>query len=156
VSRAEISIGVESPEQQDIRRLIGELDGYLDTLYQPEQCHHLTASELNGDDVAFFTARADGKLIGCGALRRIDPALSEIKRMYVLPALQGKGIGGQILAAIEAHALEQGAATLVLETGIEQPDACALYRKYGFTQRGAYLDYPDDGVSIFMEKRIIS
>ena len=156
MGRTEVSICIESPDQQDIHQLLEELDTYLDSLYQPDQCHHLTISELAGDDVAFFTARAVGSLIGCGALRRIDPAISEIKRMYVVPALQGNGIGGQILAAIEAHALAQGAGTLVLETGIEQPDACALYRKYGFTQRGAYLDYPDDGVSIFMEKRTIS
>ena len=99
MSHTEVSIRVESPDQQEIRGLIEDLDAYLDTLYEPEQCHHLTVGELAGEDVAFFTARVDGNLIGCGALRRIDPAISEIKRMYVLPALQGNGIGRQILAA---------------------------------------------------------
>jgi putative acetyltransferase len=156
MSGAEVKISVENPDRPDVHRLIDELNTYLLSLYRVEECHHLTIGELAGDDVTFFTARIDGELVGCGALRRLDHTMSEIKRMYVLPRLQGRGIGGQILDAIERHGLDQGAGTLVLETGAEQPDALALYRKYGFTERGAYIGYPENGVSIFMEKRINS
>ncbi len=149
-----VEIAVENPDRPEVRRLLEDLNAYLLGLYKPDQCHHLTIRELAGDTVTFFTARIDGELVGCGALRRIDGRMSEVKRMYVLPSLQGRGIGRQLLAAIEARALEQGAGTLVLETGVEQTDAVALYEKTGYTQRGAYLDYAEDGISIFMEKRI--
>ena len=151
---AGLEIAVENPDRPDVVVLIEELNTYLLSLYKPDQCHHLTIRELAGDAVTFLTARIDGELVGCGALRRIDKRMSEAKRMYVLPSLQGMGIGRQLLDAIEALALEQGTGTLVLETGVEQPDAVALYEKSGFTQRGAYLDYAEDGISIFMEKRI--
>ncbi len=149
-----LEIAVENPDRPDVIRLIEELNTYLLSLYKPDQCHHLTIGELAGDSVTFFTARIDGELVGCGALRRIDGRMSEVKRMYVLPTLQGRGVGRQILAAIEDRALRQGGGILVLETGVEQPDAVAFYEKAGFTQRGAYLDYAEDGISIFMEKRI--
>lgn len=149
-----VDIAVENPDHPEVRRLLDDLNAYLLGLYKPDQCHHLTLSELAGDNVTFFTARIDGELVGCGALRRIDERMSEVKRMYVLPSLQRRGIGRQLLAAIETQALEQGVGTLVLETGVEQPDAVALYEKTGYTQRGAYLDYAEDGISIFMEKRI--
>jgi putative acetyltransferase len=154
VSVAGLEIAVENPDRPDVIGLMEELNSYLLSLYKPDQCHHLTIRELAGDGVTFFTARIDGELVGCGALRRIDGRMSEVKRMYVLPSLQGRGIGKRLLAAIESRALEQGTGTLVLETGVEQPDAVALYERTGFTQRGAYLDYAEDGISIFMEKRI--
>lgn len=153
---AGLEIAVEKPDRPDVIVLIEDLNTYLLSLYKPDQCHHLTIRELAGDNVTFFTARIDGELVGCGALRRIDERMSEVKRMYVLPSLQGRGIGRRLLDAIEARALDQGTGTLVLETGVEQPDAVALYEKNGFTQRGAYLDYVEDGISIFMEKRIAS
>jgi putative acetyltransferase len=43
---------------------------------------------------------------------------------------------------------------MVLETGPDQPEALGLYERYGFARRGPYGDYPDDPLSVFMEKRL--
>ncbi len=81
--------------------------------------------------------------IACGALRRHDGGIGEVKRMYTRPAHQGRGIGGRILEAIEALARTEGISRLVLETGDRHAAAWRVYERGGFARCGAVLDYPD-------------
>jgi GNAT superfamily N-acetyltransferase len=57
---------------------------------------------------------------------------AEIKRMYVVEALRGKGLARRILAHLEADARTAGRVRMVLETGIAQPEAIALYTSSGY------------------------
>jgi putative acetyltransferase len=41
-----------------------------------------------------------------------------------------------------------------VQTGISQPDAIALYRKFGYVERGPFGAYQPDPLSLFMEKRL--
>jgi putative acetyltransferase len=41
-----------------------------------------------------------------------------------------------------------------LETGTKQPEAIALYRKFGYAERGPFGAYKPDPLSLFMEKRL--
>jgi len=59
-------------------------------------------------------------------------AVTEIKRMYVAPRARRSGLARQVLAHLETTAREAGAAVMVLETGIEQPEAIALYLSSGY------------------------
>jgi putative acetyltransferase len=149
-----VVIAVEHPDRPDVRALIEELNRYLLSLYRAEDCYHLTIEELSQPDVTFFVARTGSKAVACGALRRLGRVLGEVKRMYTVPASRGRGLGRRILQAIEAKAREDGLNSLALETGAEQPEAMALYRSAGFVERGPFHDYPDNGVSVFMEKRL--
>jgi putative acetyltransferase len=56
------------------------------------------------------------------------------------------------MEALERNARERGISTLRLETGIHQPEAIGLYEKLGFRKRDRFGEYPDDPVSVFMEK----
>jgi putative acetyltransferase len=150
----EVVIAVEHPDRPDIRALIGALNRYLLGLYRPEDCHHLTIEELARPDVTFVVARRDGAAIGCGALRRLDASLGEVKRMFTVEDARRRGVGRRILQSIEAAARRAGCTTLVLETGPRQAEALALYLSEGFHERGPFFDYPADGISIFMEKRL--
>lgn len=60
----------------------------------------------------------------------------------------------KLLEAIEAAARERSITVLRLETGIRQPEAINLYKKFGFVERGPFGDYQLDPLSIFMEKRL--
>lgn len=60
-------------------------------------------------------------------------AVTEIKRMYVAPRARRSGLARQVLAHLETTAREAGAAVMVLETGIEQPEAIALYLSTGYS-----------------------
>ena len=57
---------------------------------------------------AFLVARQDGVAVGCGAVRRISPTTAEVKRMFVTAAAHGGGVGGRLLAELEAWARRAG------------------------------------------------
>ncbi|MBA0053405.1 GNAT family N-acetyltransferase [Streptomyces sp. AJS327] len=57
---------------------------------------------------------------------------AEIKRMYVIPEARGRGLARRILALLEEDARAAGRVRMVLETGIEQPEAMELYASSGY------------------------
>ena len=148
----DIAIAAESPRQDQVIALVAALDRYLLDLYPADTCHLLDIAELEAPDLRFFVARKDGVPVGCAALR-VDPTgYGEIKRMFVDPATRGHRIGDRLLARLEEQARVEGLTALLLESGIHQPEALGLYRKAGFTDRGPYACYQENGVSVFMEK----
>jgi putative acetyltransferase len=81
----------------------------------------------------FVVARdARWRALGCGALRSIDGGTVQIKRMFVRDDARGSGLGRRLLPALEEHAVRLGATRVVLETGLAQPDAVALYERAGY------------------------
>ncbi|HWB67950.1 MAG TPA: GNAT family N-acetyltransferase, partial [Mycobacteriales bacterium] len=58
----------------------------------------------------------DGTPIGCGGVRLLDAGTAEVKRMYLQPSARGRGLGRQLLAALEAEAMALGASNGVLDT----------------------------------------
>jgi putative acetyltransferase len=149
-----ITIAVESPLQDDVRGLISELNATLLALTPPEFCFHMTVEQMADADTTVFIAREDGKAVACGALRRHADGIGEVKRMYTRPEMQGRGIGGMIVAEVEALARREGISRLVLETGDRHPAAWRVYEKAGFTRCGPVLDYPDSTWSVFYEKTL--
>jgi putative acetyltransferase len=149
-----VTVSVESPLQDEVRQLIGELNQALLALTPAEFCYHMTAEEMARPDTTVFIAREDGQAIACGALRRHDGGVGEVKRMYTRSNYQGRGIGGRILEAIEALARTENISRLVLETGDRHPAAWRVYERGGFARCGAVLDYPDTGYSVFYAKSL--
>jgi GNAT superfamily N-acetyltransferase len=131
----------------------------LDARYTEEGANHF---DLNGAEVAeghgaFLVAYVDNEPVGCGAVRRIAPTVCEIKRMYVVPSARGRGAGRRILDELELIARQLGASRLVLETGVRQPEALALYTHAGFTTIplfGSYADTPHPELSVCMAKHL--
>jgi putative acetyltransferase len=148
------AIAVESPLQDDIRGLIAELNAMLLALTPPEFCFHMTAEQMAGPETTVFVARISGRAVGMGALRRHRDGVGEVKRMYTKPDVQGRGIGGAILAAIEGLARREGLIRLVLETGDRHPAAWRVYERAGFVRCGPVLDYPPSQWSVFYEKAL--
>ena len=147
-----ITISVEDPRQDDVRELIAELNKVLLALTPPEFVFHMTAEEMARPDTTVFIARDGGRAVACGALRRHEDGIGEVKRMYTRPSYQGHGLGGRILTEVEALARRDRLARLVLETGDRHPAAWRVYERGGFKRCGAVLDYPDSGHSVFYEK----
>jgi GNAT superfamily N-acetyltransferase len=57
---------------------------------------------------------------------------AELKRMYVIEEMRGRGLARRILAALEEDARAAGRMRMVLETGTKQPEAVALYTSSGY------------------------
>ena len=145
-----LTINAEALESTDARRLIGELDDHLNSLYPPED----NFTELPTAD-AFLIARIDGVAIGCGAVRFIDATTAEVKRMYVAPTARGGGVGREIVRALEAFAVAEGARRLVLETGPKQVEAIALYEQLGFAVTPCWGQYINGKNSICYAKPLL-
>ncbi len=93
-------------------------------------------------------ARWDGVFVGCVALRQIGEGLCEMKRLFVQPAFQGKGIGKALARAIIEEGRRIGYKHMRLDTVLEP--ARSLYRSLGFREIPPYQHVPVAGV-VFME-----
>ena len=149
-----ISIAQESPLQPQVSTLIAELNAVLLGLTPPEFCSHMTVEQMAGPETSVFIARDQGTAVACGALKRHEGGVGEVKRMYTRPTHQGRGIGGRILDLIERLATEERLTRLVLETGDRHPAAWRVYERAGFSRCGPVLDYPDTPYSVFYEKAL--
>jgi GNAT superfamily N-acetyltransferase len=103
---------------------------------------------------AFFTGYLEGLPMATGAWRRRTDVkvngtrdTAEIKRMYVAPGARGRGLARAMLAHLEDTARAAGAAVMVLETGIRQPEAISLYASSGYMRVPGFGFYQDSPIS---------
>lgn len=148
------AVALEPVDQPDVVALIADLDAYQAPLYPAESNHLLDIESLKQPNVIFVVARdVAGTALGCGAVVLME-GYGELKRMFVRPEQRGLGIAKAIMAFLEQESGRRNCNLLRLETGIRQPEALGLYERAGYARRGRYGDYPDDPLSVFMEKRI--
>jgi putative acetyltransferase len=145
-----MQVQLESPNQADVISLVAELDAYQDTLYPAEARYAVDLTALEQTNVLFTVAREiNGTAVGCGAVV-LSGHEGELKRMYVRPAYRAKGIAAKVLSHLESEATKRGCSTLQLETGPYQPEALAFYSKHGFQNCGAFGDYAEHPLSVFI------
>jgi len=99
-------------------------------------------------------AYSDGRAVGCGAFKPFSEDTVEIKRMYTDAGWRGKGFASKILNELEVWAKEEGYSRCVLETGIKQPEAIALYEKCGYLRIPNYGQYIGVDNSVCYEKTV--
>lgn len=88
----------------------------------------------------------DNKPIGGGAIRRYNDEDIELKRVFVHPECQGRGIGTKLVSLLVEWATELGCKRIILETGNILSEACAVYKKLGFQvipNYGSYVNMPE-------------
>lgn len=132
----------------DAALLIEALNAELLAMFpEPGATHFsLSSSQVSIGDGAFLIAYLDDVAVGCGAVRRLDAATVELKRMYVSPCERGKGIGRALVNALEREACKLGATKVVLETGTRLAPAIKLYEAMGYSRIqlfGEYRSSPD-------------
>jgi GNAT superfamily N-acetyltransferase len=141
----------------EVQALITQLNQELAARYPEPGANHfrLDPEEVGPGRGAFLLARYDGEVVGCGALRILEPGTAELKRMFALPTARRRGIGRAILLALVGEARRLGITRLVLETGIRQPEAIALYRAHGFAEIPPYGEYVlSTATSVCMAKEL--
>lgn len=160
-------LGVEvRPEPLDspvAQKLIGELNAELSRDYPPAQrFHSLDAEEVADGAGAFLVLWLEGVPAGCGAVRMVSSeraaeggAVAELKRMYVVPGVRGRGLSHALLGALEERAVALGATRVVLETGDKAFAALALYESAGYRCIPCFGAYAASPTSICFEKRVV-
>ncbi len=148
-----IDVTLENPATPDARNLIDASEAELAAIYPPEERFALSVDELLAQDVRFHVARMDGAAVGCGGLAVFE-GYGELKRIFVAREARGKGVSHAILQALEDCAAAEHLPVVRLETGAEQKAAMHLYASRGYVRCGTFGNYPENGASIFMEKRL--
>ncbi|MDO0912338.1 bifunctional helix-turn-helix transcriptional regulator/GNAT family N-acetyltransferase [Streptomyces sp. DT2A-34] len=108
--------------------------------------------EVSGDAGAFFVAYEEGRPVGCGALRRLEPGVGEIRHLWVHPGARRLGLARRLLESLEQEAAARHLTVVRLDTHAALTEAQAMYRACGYTDIPAY----DDNVyaSHWFEKRL--
>jgi GNAT superfamily N-acetyltransferase len=101
-------------------------------------------------DGAIVLAFSNGEAVGCAALRRIDAAVCEMKRLYVRPEHRGSGLGRALAEAIIERARAIGYDRIRLDTLESMTEANALYGSLGFAPCAPYRYNPCER-PVFME-----
>ncbi|KUN26299.1 transcriptional regulator [Streptomyces antibioticus] len=97
--------------------------------------------EVSGAAGAFFVAYEEGRPVGCGALRRLEPGVGELRHVWVHRDARRLGLARRLLAALEAEATARGLTLLRLDTHATLTEAQAMYRACGYTEIPAYVDH---------------
>lgn len=141
--------------------IVALLNEHLENMYElspPESVHALDIEKLRGPDITLWTAWENDLLMGCGALKELDPNHGEVKSMRTPSAHRRKGVGRFILAHMINVAKGRAYERLSLETGSEDAfkPAQKLYESFGFKYCGPFGEYIEDPNSVFMTLRIES
>lgn len=139
----------------DFQKLVTELD--LDLAIRDGEEHAFFAQFNKIDAINHVVlAYENGRAVGCGAIKEYAKNTMEVKRMFVLPEERGKGIASFILNELEKWGQELSCEKFILETGIKQPEAIALYKKNGYTRIPNYGQYDGVASSVCFEKFLIN
>lgn len=135
------------------------LNEHLQSMYEqspPESVHALDLGKLRKPEITFWAAWDGPLLLGCGALKELDPKHGEVKSMRTPNALRRQGAGRAILAHIIEVARSRGYERLSLETGSMEAfvPAQRLYESFGFSNCGPFGEYVEDPNSVFMTMRL--
>lgn len=135
------------------------LDEHLQSMYElspPESVHALDLEKLRRPEITFWSAWDESLLLGCGALKELDPRHGEVKSMRTPAALRRRGAGRALLAHIIGVAKSRRYERLSLETGSMAAfkPAQKLYESFGFTYCGPFGEYVEDPHSVFMTMRL--
>jgi putative acetyltransferase len=118
----------------------------------PGHVFALDWSGLQKPEISFYALWEGDELLGVGALKELEPRAGEIKSMRTADAHLRRGVAAAILEHIIAEARRRGYTRLSLETGAGPAFEAAhtLYRKYGFTDGGAFGDYEKSPFNRFL------
>ena len=120
----------------------------------PESIHALDIEALRKPEITFWTAWEGSELLGCGAIKELDPQHAEIKSMRTSSLHLRKGVARALLSHILEEARRRRYHRVSLETGSVEAfePAQKLYADVGFTYCGPFADYVEDPYSVFMTK----
>ncbi|MEK4362112.1 GNAT family N-acetyltransferase [Paenibacillus sp. FSL M8-0212] len=122
----------------------------------PESIHALNLDGLKKPEITIWCAWEGDDLLGCGAIKELDPEHAELKSMRTASAHLRKGVARKILAHIMDVAVDRGYKRISLETGSMDSfiPARKLYEDFGFEYCEPFADYILDPNSTFMTKTI--
>ena len=146
-----VRVAIEDPAGADAQALMIELSDTLTAITGASGQASFDAGDVRVARACFALARdADGRALGCGALRPLGADRAEIKRMFARPGT--RGVGSAVLHFLEQEAARFGYAATRLSTRRVNERAVAFYERHGYRRIAGYGRYADSEVSVCFEK----
>ena len=156
MSTSELEIKIDDLSGPEIAELLAEHLRCMAEVSPPESRHALNLDGLRKPDITCWSIWQGQEVVGCGALKELDPTHGEVKSMRTATGHLRKGIAAMMLEHITAEAKRRGYRRLSLETG-SMPyftPAHRLYYKFGFRACRPFGKYREDPNSVFMTKEL--
>ena len=153
---AAMDIRVDDLRSPEISQLLQEHLQSVALHSPPESVHALDLEALRQPEVTFWSVWQNTELVGCGAIKELDPRHGEIKSMRTASLHLRKGVAARLMRHILEEAKRRSYERLSLETGsmeVFEP-ARILYTSFGFELCGPFGDYVEDPHSIFMTREL--
>lgn len=150
-------IALDDPRADDVRQLLAAHLAFANEHSPPEDVHALDIEGLVHPAISFFSLRANGVLLGVGALKHLDRNHAELKSMHTAEAARGLGIGRAMLDQLVMLATQRGYQRMSLETGTMgafEP-ARRLYESVGFVPCEPFGPYFVSPNSICMVRSLV-
>ena len=144
---AEVSYEERAFESPQSQALVAEVQQEYVRRYGGPDETRVDPAEFAAPDGTFLVALVGGETIGCAGLRRHGDGAVEVKRMFVRVEHRRRGHARRMLAALEDWARDHGSTRVVLETGMAQPEAIALYESAGYLPTDGFGHYRDSPLS---------
>lgn len=145
-----VSLLRTNSNHQDFQKLTALFDEYLIDIDGDEKDFFAQYNQIYIDNV--IICYKNDVAVGCGAFKKSDMQVAEIKRMFVPVEHRGKGIALKILSELEVWAIELNHTSCILETSVKLENAIALYKKSGFEFIPNYEPYIGVESSVCMKK----
>ena len=149
---AQLQIRTDDLKGPEIAKLLQAHVDFCRRSSPPESTHVLDLEALRSPAITFWSAWGDGTLLGCAAMKELDPLHGEIKSMHTLAQRRRAGVAVGLLGYMVEVARSRSYRRLSLETGSMAAfaPARALYARFGFVTCAPFGDYRLDPNSVFM------
>jgi putative acetyltransferase len=136
------------------------ISGVAQRIYEPEKTiqefYNILEEEGELNDVdnyqqvyfnnhgLFLVVLDDNRLVGTGAIKRLDSRVAELKRLWLLEEYHGKKVGYQVTTRLLDFARAQKYERVRLQTGHNQQRAIRFYKRLGFYEIPSYRKSMDN------------
>ncbi len=141
--------GADADFIENCRLLDEDLDRRVGRVIQRDKYHQYNQLDQIHEAIMVYH---EGRPAGGGAIRAYDETTTELKRVFVRPEYQGKGIGSALVSRLIEWATELGYKKMILETGELLAESCHVYAKLGFQKIPNYGAYVNMRESLCMGK----
>lgn len=147
-----LRVALADPASLEALRLTAQLDAALSAITGDSGASSFDPRDVQGLDAAFVIAwNARGEAVGCGAFRKLEGDVAELKRMYARP---GSGAGACMLADLERRAAACGYRQLWLSTRRVNTRAVGFYERHGYAPVAPWGRYVGRAVSVCLGRRL--
>ncbi|MGB7861041.1 MAG: GNAT family N-acetyltransferase [Acidimicrobiia bacterium] len=145
-------VAMDSPDSSDVQSLLEAHLAFASEQSPPEDVHALDTRALLEDDISFFSLREDGRLLGVGAIKELDPTHGELKSIHTAASARGTGVGRTMVNHLIDLARQRGYQRVSLETGTMDAFVASrrLYSSLGFEECEPFGSYWHSVYSVCM------